>query len=297
MLKSSHPIAKKSLKKWLIALIILAVLVVHGFILKEVNYHYVMLSQLPQVSRPNGSTDTFKQFKVALLTDLHGCYYGENQHDLVDRLKQQRPTIILLGGDIYDDRTSFANTDILLSQLAAIAPTFYVDGNHEWWLGTPKRLDTLRRIKQHQIMPLMGKHVHVLGTRIHVFGVADPESGEFDQQLQQLGQQANPQDINILLSHRPEYIGKYLQYPFDLVLSGHAHGGQWRLPFLVNGLFAPNQGLFPKYAGGDYTFVKTYGGVEKITHFVVSRGLARESTKIPRFFNRPELVFIDINYQ
>lgn len=92
--------------------------------------------------------------------------------------------------------------------------------------------------------------------------------------------------FTLLLAHRPEYIDHYLDYNFDLILSGHAHGGQWRLPGIINGLYAPNQGLFPKYAGGQYNINGTV--------FIVSRGLSRESTRIPRIFNRPELVIIDI---
>ena len=90
----------------------------------------------------------------------------------------------------------------------------------------------------------------------------------------------------VLLAHRPENIKCYLQYPFDLIVSGHAHGGQWRIPGLLNGLYAPHQGLFPRYAGGRYDF-------DGAT-FLVSRGLARESTRVPRIFNRPELVIVDI---
>lgn len=292
MFKVSFQHTKTPWKKWLIALMVLAVLVIHGFMLKEVNYRFVLPSQ-PNITTP--TNNLAQPFKIALLTDLHGCYYGENQRDLADRLKQQRPNIILLGGDIYDDRVSFANTDILLRQLPAIAPTFYVDGNHEWWIANEQRLATLQRMQQYGITLLMGKQVQLAGTRIHLFGLSDPESGEFDSQLKQLGQQARPDNINILLSHRPERIDKYLQYPFDLIMSGHAHGGQWRVPFLINGLFAPNQGLFPKYAGGDYTFVNNFAGKPKTTHFVVGRGLARESTKLPRFFNRPELILIELS--
>ena len=92
--------------------------------------------------------------------------------------------------------------------------------------------------------------------------------------------------FSVLLAHRPERIEDYLQYPFDLIVSGHAHGGQWRIPGILNGLLAPNQGFFPPYAGGQYDFADTT--------LIVSRGLARESTRIPRIFNRPELVVIDL---
>ena len=88
------------------------------------------------------------------------------------------------------------------------------------------------------------------------------------------------------MTHRPERVSDYAGSGFDLVLAGHAHGGQWRLPGLINGVLAPNQGMFPTYAGGRYEI----GGAT----LIVSRGLARESTRVPRLFNRPELVVVDI---
>ena len=90
----------------------------------------------------------------------------------------------------------------------------------------------------------------------------------------------------MLLTHRPERVGNYRGSGFDQVVAGHAHGGQVRIPGILNGLFAPNQGLFPKYAGGQYS--------QSDTIMIVSRGLARESTRIPRIFNRPELLLIEL---
>ena len=93
--------------------------------------------------------------------------------------------------------------------------------------------------------------------------------------------------MKILLSHHPEYYPRYLEgRNIDLIFSGHAHGGQWRIPFVLNGLYAPDQGLFPKYAGGKY---EKDGSV-----MIVSRGLARETTPVPRIFNRPEIVIVNI---
>lgn len=89
-----------------------------------------------------------------------------------------------------------------------------------------------------------------------------------------------------MLAHRPEYFPLYAKMGFDMALCGHAHGGQWRLPSLINGIYAPNQGFLPEYAGGIYH--------SAATTMIVSRGLARESTRIPRLFNRPELVIIDL---
>ena len=109
---------------------------------------------------------------------------------------------------------------------------------------------------------------------------------EIKKQLYSADEMSDRQYFSVLLSHRPELVELYQEHDFDLVLCGHAHGGQWRIPEILNGLYAPNQGVFPKYAGGRYDF-------ENQT-MIVSRGLARESTLAPRIFNRPELVIVDI---
>jgi predicted MPP superfamily phosphohydrolase len=126
------------------------------------------------------------------------------------------------------------------------------------------------------------RSIGVNGNTITFCGVDDPDSDVYESHLKRVCDQITEEGFHVLLAHRPERIEEYLECPFDLILSGHAHGGQWRLPGIINGLYAPHQGLFPKYAGGRYDFEDAV--------FVVSRGLARESTKIPRMFNRPELV-------
>lgn len=236
-----------------------------------------------------------KTQKIALITDLHSCFYGENQHEIMAILKQQQPDIILLVGDIYDDVLPNQHADILLSQfkdLKAKNQVYYVNGNHELWMDKAEYQAVEEKIKSYGIQILHGTQQRIPDSNIHLFGVEDPVSGRFEQQLRKVGEMANPQHFNILLSHRPELIYAYRQFPFHLVVSGHAHGGQWRVPYLINGVFAPNQGLLPKYAGGEYQF--TDGQYR--THFIVSRGLAKESTRyIPRLFNRPEVVMIDLN--
>ena len=130
--------------------------------------------------------------------------------------------------------------------------------------------------------------VTINGQNLRICGVDDPAVGtlEWKTQLTRVGEAADGSRFTILVTHRPERVEEYIQYNFDLTVAGHAHGGQWRLPGLINGLLAPNQGLFPKYAGGFYDL--------NGQTMVVSRGLARESTRIPRFFNRPELVVLEL---
>lgn len=156
-------------------------------------------------------------------------------------------------------------------------------------------LDILRK---YNVTILDGKSetVEVNNQKISISGIDDPDAnfytgkGEgFYAQLDELNQTKDNSLYTILLAHRPSYVNKYLDYNFDLVLSGHAHGGQWRIPFLLNGVFAPDEGFFPKYAGGQYDFPNG--------KMIVSRGLARESTRVPRIFNRPELVIVNLEPQ
>jgi predicted MPP superfamily phosphohydrolase len=128
---------------------------------------------------------------------------------------------------------------------------------------------------------------------IVISGVDDPDVTEYDtsyktyeEQFETITKDINYVNYNILLAHRPENEKQYFDAGFDLVLSGHAHGGQVRVPFILNGLYAPNQGLLPKFAGGIFD-----SDGQKL---IVSRGLSRENTILPRIFNRPELVFISL---
>lgn len=234
------------------------------------------------------------EIKLALITDLHSCLYGENQEQLTDAIDEFAPDIILLGGDIFDDEYVNQNSQILIEHIGKKYKTFYVSGNHEWWSGD--MYGYFEYLENMGVTVLRGNSqtVEINNNKIAVHGIDDPEMMTFDmvfpdtkEQLEEVGENINAGYFNILLSHRPEYIPEYMKYDFDLTLSGHAHGGQVRIPGVVNGLFAPNQGFFPKLAGGRYN-------IDGKTA-IVSRGLSKENTKLPRIFNRPELVFIIVN--
>ena len=224
--------------------------------------------------------------RIALVTDLHSCKYGKNQKTLIDAVVKQNPDIVLLGGDIFDDKIPDENTELFLAGIAGKYPCYYVTGNHEYWSRrVDEMLDTLRK---YNVTILDGKSetVEVNNQKINISGIDDPDAnlytgkGEgFYAQLDEINQIKDDSLFTILLAHRPSYVNKYLDYNFDLVLSGHAHGGQWRIPFLLNGVFAPD-------AGGQYDFPNG--------KMIVSRGLARESTRVPRIFNRPELVIVNL---
>ncbi len=230
---------------------------------------------------------------LALITDLHSDWYGKEQKTLIHAVNEQKPDIVLLVGDIFDDDGDYDNAEITLKHLTDKYPCYYVTGNHEYWGGDAENI--LEIISSYGVTILSGdcNTVEIDGQIINICGVDDPDAVNYvngatgmEEQLAAAESLADISHYTVLLSHRPELADTYAEYDFDLVLSGHAHGGQWRIPGILNGLYAPNQGLFPKYAGGRYD----YGSWMHI----VSRGLARESTPIPRIFNRPELVIIEI---
>lgn len=231
--------------------------------------------------------------RVALITDLHSCYYGKNQSDLIDAIDEEKPDVVLLGGDIFDDGLPYENAEIFIREISEKYKCYYVTGNHEVWTGECQ--DIINYLEEYDVKVLRGTYdtIEIDDNYINICGIDDPEVNYYEDldadtilELENLENVSANNYYTILLAHRPEYIDQYLEYEFDLILSGHAHGGQWRLPGLINGIIAPGQGLFPKYAGGEYEFANG--------KMIVSRGLARESTRIPRIFNRPELVIIEI---
>lgn len=280
---------KKRTKMLLILSAVLICLILPGFYnaLKVVRY------DIPAggISHP---------IRIALVTDLHSCAYGDGQRELADAIGKENPDLILLGGDIFDDDLPDDNAIAFLRAVGGEYPCYYVTGNHEHWSGRAAFEKKMEALKDCGVTRLSGDAVtlEIRGDRIRICGVDDPSAwadidgfkehpeGSFREQLAHVAARTDDGIFTILLTHRPEKMDEYSRYGFDLVLSGHAHGGQWRLPGIINGLWAPNQGLFPVYAGGRYE--------QNDTVMIVSRGLARESTGVPRWYNRPELVVIDL---
>jgi len=228
-----------------------------------------------------GRTLTF-----AVLSDHHSCDYGKGQAELVDAVRAARPDAVLMVGDMADDKLPDDNALELCEILGKEYPCYYVTGNHEWWSG--HAADIKKQFARRNITVLAGttQELTLEGECVQISGVDDPAGEHFDEQLTAVAQRRDPARFSILLSHRPERIARYEKAGFDLVVAGHAHGGQWRLPGFNRGLIAPNQGLLPKYVNGLYQAGDTT--------MLVTRGLARESTRIPRLYNRPELVVLSV---
>lgn len=267
-------------KKWLLTSMILMLLILPG------------LDQRMKVVRYSLSDERIENnIRIVLVSDLHSCAYGKNQKTLVDAIKREEPDVIALCGDIFDHEIPDEGADIFLAGIQGICPVFYVTGNHEYWTDPTDFYKKMDILAKYGIRRLKGETVElqVHETKLYFSGIDDPDARWIERETSFSGQLEavkGNDGYTILLSHRPERFQAYCDSGFDLVLCGHAHGGQWRIPFLLNGVFAPHQGFFPEYAGGKYQLGNTT--------MIVSRGLARETTRVPRFYNRPELVVIDL---
>lgn len=229
------------------------------------------------------------EVRLAVVTDFHS---SDNADDVVAMVTSCAPDAVLMVGDMFDDDIANRPTERTLSlmrQLSAQYPCYYVSGNHEAWTGEMDALYQQTEEAGVTVLRMSSGVLTVRGQRIALCGIPDPYEMVFsgapdtEEQLRQALEDVDSADFAVLLAHRPELLAKYAQFPLDLVVSGHAHGGQVRIPGVLNGLYAPNQGWFPKLAGGAYT--------QDGTTLIVSRGLAVR-TRLPRIFNRPEVVLV-----
>lgn len=240
-----------------------------------------------------GKMNQGESLRIVLLTDLHSHIYGDDQEELVSLIRKQQPKVILLAGDIVDDKMPIRGAELLLEGIQGIAPTYCVAGNHEFWSFDVEHIKDV--IRSYGVKVLEGEYEQRLagGTMITFAGIDDPDMELFerptpdwtDEMEDAFSHLKYESGFKILLAHRPERIEEYKKYNFDLVVSGHTHGGQIRIPLIINGLYAPDEGWFPRYAGGLYRH-------DTLTH-IVSRG-ASNPLRIPRIFNPPEVIVIDI---
>lgn len=227
-----------------------------------------------------------EDYKIVQLSDFHNEKNKWLHKQIIEIIKEEKPNIIVITGDLIDiDDAKYAEK--LIREIHGLAPIYYIPGNHEYLFGG---YEELRRI-------LLDNQVHVLennsikldnniivhGIKDPIFGMPREEEDVIKDYLDSL--KLNNKNYNILLSHRPEFFDIYTDYNIDLVFTGHAHGGQFRLP-LIGPLFSPNQGIFPKYAMGMH--------VDKNTRMIVSRGLGNSMQAIIRVNNRPEIIIVSL---
>ena len=276
-------------KKWILSLIALILFILIVWTLwantaLEVNEYEIVSDRIPQ---------SFEGFRIAQVSDLHNKDFGEGYGQLLTLLSQINPDIIVVTGDLIDSRQT--DLDIALEfawQAGKIARVYYVSGNHE--ARVPEYEDLKIGLVKAGVVILENQKVQITreGESITLMGIDDPSfQGDYlfgdsesvaRQAIEDLQNESD--GYTILLSHRPELFDLYAETEMDLVFSGHAHGGQFRLPF-VGGLVAPNQGFFPKYDAGQFN--------EENTTMIVSRGVGNSIIPI-RFNNRPEIVLVTL---
>ena len=236
----------------------------------------------------------FEGFRIAQVSDLHNTQFGKDNEKLLPMLRLANPDIIVMTGDLIDCR----NLDIpaalsFVQEAAQIAACYYVTGNHEARI--PELPELLTGLEQAGVTILRNEKVTLTrdGDTVTLMGVDDPAfvvdyiTGDCRPVMTEAltGLMTGEENFTVLLSHRPEWFSLYQEFGVDLTFSGHAHGGQFRLPF-VGGFIAPNQGFFPEYDAGVFT--------EKGCSMVVSRGLGPSIIPL-RIGNRPELVIAELH--
>lgn len=237
----------------------------------------------------NYSFSANENIRIVHLSDIHNDLFGKNNCRLIDVVKKCKPDLIFITGDLLDRRrTNEDRAYYLIKKLSELANVYYVTGNHESKIKNYSLFE--QKMKSIDINVLNNEYVEIKGLRI--YGLKDagfyPNNKNrgriiMEEQLNKMNIIKDNEHINILLVHRPHYFLNYSKYPFDYIFCGHAHGGQMRLPF-IGGLYAPGQGVLPKYDSGIY---KNNGST-----MILSRGIGNSLFPL-RIFNNPEVITVD----
>ena len=265
-------------------LVALVIWIAWGNTAMELNTYTISSLKLPE---------SFDGYRIAHVSDLHNAEMGKDNETLLSMLRDADPDMIAITGDLIDSR----NTDIevalqFVREAVKIAPCYYVTGNHEARVNEYGELKAEMEAAGVTVLEDVRNEISMEGETITLIGVNDPSyqtdylfgdaESVIDSKLEEL--HTENAGFTILLSHRPELFDTYADHDIDLVLSGHAHGGQFRLPF-IGGLVAPNQGLFPEYDAGIFT--------DGNTNMIVSRGVGNSILPF-RINNRPEVILIEL---
>lgn len=237
-------------------------------------------------------------YRIVQISDLHNAKFGKNNQKLVDRIRGCEPDMIVLTGDLVDsNHTNVDRAVQFVDEIVKICPVYYVTGNHEYWLEASEYDELMSGLTGAGAVILDDQVVEISrgDAKIRLVGLDDRSlsDGTLGTLLNdQAGQKEETADnenswekeLTVVLAHEPQYLARYASAGVDLVFSGHAHGGQFRLPF-VGGIVAPDQGFLPEYTAGEYYMDGT--------EMIVSRGLGNSVIPV-RLFNYPEIVCVEL---
>ncbi len=256
----------------------------------RVTEYTVSFSNLPE---------SFDGFSIMQVSDYHNASLMEKK--IVSATSLAKPDMIAITGDLVDSRHTNIPVGLRLAEkLSKISPTYYIPGNHEARIPEyPSIRDSLESYgitvleNRTQLLVHKTRHITLIGLldpRFYGLPKSERQKGKTDKlgkyyirELNRLSSSVH--GFSLLLAHRPEFMPEYSQAYIDLALTGHAHGGQFSIPFTDIGVYVPNQGLFPKYTAGLKKEGRTVG--------IISRGIGNSSFPF-RLFNRPELVKITL---
>ena len=270
----------------LTALIILALIAAAAaFLIKdsrddlEISRYEVKSQKLPE---------SFDGFKIVQLSDLHGAEFGEDGMELVEKVKELEPDMIALTGDFVTDEGDLAAVEKLAARLTELCPVYFISGNHEFGSGLAVKVRNI--LERAGVKYLSNEYLTISRGEDEILlgGVEDPLAYADMLSPDELAQKMNdaaPDAFKILLGHRNYWMTEYPELPVDLIFCGHAHGGLIRIPG-VGGLIGTDRRLFPDFDAGEYNNGRYT--------LIVSRGLGN-SVSIPRIFNRPEIVCVELS--
>lgn len=268
-----------------LAILLVIALAVWGFIWGSNNWiqtteYTVTSKKLPE---------SFDGVKIVQVSDLHNAEFGENQSSLIKKVAEAEPDAIFLTGDLVDrDRYDLEVSLTLVDALVKMGEVYYVTGNHEVSLNKIDEITSALEEREVTVLRNQAVKWEREEEAIQVAGIDDPlialSQKESDYTRQALEETGLTEEFTLLLAHRPEVFDVYAEKQIDIVFSGHAHGGQVRIPG-IGGLFAPGQGWFPEMTKG--TFQKGN------TELILSRGLGNSGFPL-RVFNLPEIVVVTL---
>lgn len=227
--------------------------------------------------------------KIVQVSDLHNATFGENQESLIQKVEAANPDVIFVTGDLIDsNRYDLDAALVLIDALVEMADVYFVTGNHE--IATNRIAEITDALIERGVIYLNNESAdwEIDGERVQIAGIHDPLIDPYmdpaEYTYSAIGEAGMTDEFSLLLAHRPELISAYAGSGIDAVFSGHAHGGQVRIPG-IGGVFAPGQGWFPRMTEGVIQ--------EGDTQLVLSRGLGNSGFPF-RILNRPEIVSITL---
>ena len=232
-------------------------------------------------------------YRIVQISDLHNAKFGKNNRKLVDRIRECEPDMIVLTGDLVDsNHTNIDRAVQFVDEIVKICPVYYVTGNHEYWLEKSEYDELMDGLIGAGVVILDDQVVEISrgDAKFRLVGLDDKSLADgtlgtlLNNTHNVVHEDSDEREFTVVLAHEPQYLARYASSGVDLVLSGHAHGGQFRLPF-VGGIVAPDQGFLPKYTAGEYYM--------NGTEMIVSRGLGNSVIPV-RLFNFPEIVCVEL---